>query len=1310
MSTRYSPRRRLACAFLVLLSATIDHNNGSCQATPNTTSPPSTPPSTSTSHSIIRSIGFTGCSSKSSTEQIQLSNLALLYDGQSNTISLKADGSTDKEFHASSAYDRVFYDQKIDLDKINTFIPQYVNFKGKFSFQETFLAPEILPTKLPKQLFSLPAIEALASIQLFDATGSTILCASMPLTNTVSAQSPLITFASLTLTAAAVALSAIASLVVSLSSAEILSMPLAHSQATGSTASPLSPSVWDVVSFCQFIAMSGSLNIEYPELLQQWTQNFGWSMGLVQAEGWNKAINGLRARTASGSDANDELGISTTLAGSLAPGDEEQFRGNFSNTATANNTVTALSMQGMMDGAVKSYVQHTVYNQNQTEAEIIARLEQSKVLANNPLAHGASVSIQRTKTSTATPSSSSSGHHPSTPLTQPGLTTFGHRLNIPAKNMFMTALFLFLILLLVTSLIALLVRITLEVYTTIKPGKFTKLRRRFANYYFGNMLRVVLLAYFAVATLAFYQLTLRDVWPITLLATLTLPVFLALVTSITLRLRRAGGTSLFFDERLRSKYGALYDQYVLSAYLFFVPVLGYQIAKAAMVGLGQGKGDHQSSSNAWIQIGLLLIAETAFTSLVVWKRPFADRMSNRLNAALGCVRVANMVMLAVLIEKAALSSVSRTVVGVLITATQALVMVVLACLVLYQLGRALWRLKTVLKADGEAKDKEMGSRIEGEEVLVISIEDEKLGGKFIDGDEGDDVPGRSALEYQRGSDSMTSLVGMMGIGHNPTIRQTPASDDEDDESGHGVEIIPQQKSIRRSLPVSAESARHPFRDVLSNVRDSIQSYESQSSHILDYYNSAYLPSTIRAKLAQSVQEQRNPSINIVEQEESVDQDSQDRRSSRTSLDVPEASEPWIQAAYMMRRMSESNARSKGPYPSSSSSRASVLNSDQDVQRRPASVGESVRHSLEKKNRESSDRPTISSRSESVPVITYIPESLLEGPPPPSPMGTLLRRSSVLSAMLIMPPSMSPVLPTLHSYQQQHPGQTSTNPSSPAVSPVGENSPLPPSLPPAPALTITSFNSYRFPDERTTEDEATPLTRAVAAAQRNIHPLSPFHPDYQHPDDRYNPNLPSPNDCHPQAPPLPRNSTSDGYTNPNLAQDNASPSKKAALTASLSALLTASKKYQGRVYARPPGLTIVTTLNTNTNNNPVVPPRIPLPSVLPPSPFSAVKTQPGLGEVADKDTNKVLQQLTPDSLGASHESLVEDAISGHKRTTTIMTMLTQMSSSRDGKGVTLESGLSPSPSSSPHQQRALTITLLSSGREGYSKAARRAAQS
>ncbi|KAG0335083.1 hypothetical protein BG000_007811 [Podila horticola] len=1378
MSRRNSYRRRLACAFLILLFTINDYNNGACHATivPSTTITSSTP-GASTPHNIIRSIGFTGCSTttSSSTEQIRLSNLALLYDGQSNTISLKADGSTDREFDASSArvlltaYDRVFYDQKIDLVQVGTFIPQ---FKGKFSFQESFSAPEILPTKLPKQLFSLPAIEALASIQLFDAAGTVILCASVPLTNTVSAQSPLITIASLSLTAGAVALSAIASLVASLSSAAILSMPLSHLQATASTVSPLSPSVWDVVSFCQFIAMSGSLNIEYPELVRQWTNNFGWSMGLVQAEGWNEAINGLRART---SGIADNMSSPTPLTkGSPTGAEKIIFSGNVNNTALTNTTVTTLSMHSMMDGAVKSFAQRTVYNNNnQTEAEVVARLQQSKVLVKNSLAHGASVSAFQRLLRRQAPVSplpppavvppppplppavvpppappappspalpppplgevvppsvgdaslmnhvehtNSQGniiailnppnapppvvwpeeYRPSSmPLAQPGLTSFGQRLNIPAQNLFMTALFCFFLLLIVTSLAALAVRIALEVYAYIRPGKFTKLRRRFRYHYAGNMLRVVLLAYFAVATLAFYQLTLTDVWPITLLAALTLLLFLALVTYITMRLRRAGGTSLCFDERLRSKYGALYDQYALSSYLFFVPVLGYQIAKAAIVGLGQGKNDDLQSRgtfDSWVQTSMLLLAEIAFTGLVVWKRPFAERMPNRLNCALGCVRVLNVVMLAVLIEKSALSDVSRTVVGALIMATQVLVMVVLASLVFYQLGKAIWRLGTVLKANAAANNKKLGQRqTEGEEVLVISIEHEKLGDRFFgddDNDDDDNVPGRRAHEYQRSSDSITSLVGMMGIGHNPSIHCTPASDDEDDGPYcRGVEIVPRQKS-RRSLPKSAESARNSIRDAISSVRDSTQSDDSQSSHILDYYNSAYLPSTIRAKLAQSVQEQKNPNINIIEPNDRADDGHDGRSLNRASLVVPEASGPWIQAAYMTRRMSEPNARLNGPVPSSTSFTASVpMSDDQDYQRRPASVGGTVRHSLDPmtfsayrsiddtKSRASDRRSLASSRRESIPVITYIPESLLEGPPPPSPAGTLPRRGSISSAMLTTPQSMSPVLPTLHSYQSSQTTAASSS-TSPSLSPIEGYASVALS---SQVSNFTSFITYRFPDERAPEEWETPMTRAVAAAQRNIHPLSPFHPDYQHPDDRYHPSLPSPNECHPSGPVL--RSSSDGYKNPNVVQDNLSRPRKSVSTASLSTQISQGqdpahttvvfkKNQENRSYAGsrlppPPGLTIVTAL---TNNKPVMPPpQIPLP-VLPPSPFSAGATRPGLGPESTAGgvtiEQKQVTQLTPDSLGA-RESLGEDTtLWGHRRATTTM-LLTQMSSVGEG---------------------------------------------
>ncbi|KAG0219935.1 hypothetical protein BGX33_011409 [Mortierella sp. NVP41] len=162
-------------------------------------------------------------------------------------------------------------------------------------------------------------------------------------------------------------------------------------------------------------------------------------------------------------------------------------------------------------------------------------------------------------------------------------------------------------------MLTLLLRIGLEVYAYFRPGKFTKLRQRFTSYYLGGMPRVVLLAYFAVATMAFYQLTLKDSWAITLLAIMGVLLFLAVVTYITLRLCRAGRTSLFFDERIKSKYGALYDRYVLSAYWFFVPVLIYQMAKAAIVGLGQcpveeheRHGHSHGSPEAWAQISLLL--------------------------------------------------------------------------------------------------------------------------------------------------------------------------------------------------------------------------------------------------------------------------------------------------------------------------------------------------------------------------------------------------------------------------------------------------------------------------------------------------------------------------------------------------------------------------------------------------------------------------------------------------------------------------------------------------------------------------------
>ncbi|KAG0219934.1 hypothetical protein BGX33_011408 [Mortierella sp. NVP41] len=90
----------------------------------------------------------------------------------------------------------------------------------------------------------------------------------------------------------------------------------------------------------------------------------------------------------------------------------------------------------------------------------------------------------------------------------------------------------------------------------------------------------------------------------------------------------------------------------------------------------------------------------------------------------------------------------------------------------------------------------------------------------------------------------------MGIGSNPTIQCTPASDDEDNGDDEHIDRL----SVDR-YPVQDhrdEKEKQEFEQGGDSVgmhrglRESTQSYGSQSSHILDYYKSSYLPTSLKS--------------------------------------------------------------------------------------------------------------------------------------------------------------------------------------------------------------------------------------------------------------------------------------------------------------------------------------------------------------------------------------------------------------------------------------------------------------------------------
>ncbi|KAK3811995.1 MAG: hypothetical protein J3Q66DRAFT_413380 [Benniella sp.] len=477
--------------------------------------------------------------------------------------------------------------------------------------------------------------------------------------------------------------------------------------------------------------------------------------------------------------------------------------------------------------------------------------------------------------------------------------------------------------------------------------------------------------------------------------------------------------------------------------------------------------------------------------------------------ALSFVRVLNILMLAVLVEGTVVSTVSRTVLGVVIAGTQALMMLVLACLIFYQLGKVLWQLCSALRSRRQAKKHKKTGGLEpldNEEVLVISVKDEEKYKDDSNGKDKDDEPqGRMASEH--------FLVGMMGIGSNPKIQCTPASDEEDndldiddgDYLGEMVSGRSQSRGTYNSPGIQCGSTAR-IRDNLRNALRDSNGVNGRSSLIPNHCNPAYIPSNLQAKAPRNQPESGTE---------------QDNETSRTLRKVSARARQLL-----MFRTSERRPRSHRHLRMATD--VILAKGDNEVhldkylqqrRRRPFSLGAARQGPVPStfstslsESRQRASRTKLGSGRDVFPTFRgiYIPESLLAGPPPPS---TQPRRTSVTSATLVTSPSLSPVL-------NRASGDFETmfsTPPDPLVFAEGgseQGSVMSTPTEPLQPIGIPYFEEYRFPDEerpRVVSGAHGSIRQPPGPTQWTIHPLSPLHLDYQHPDDLYRPAMPSPNE-------------------------------------------------------------------------------------------------------------------------------------------------------------------------------------------------------
>jgi TPR repeat protein len=120
-------------------------------------------------------------------------------------------------------------------------------------------------------------------MRLIADNGATVSCLTSQISNGKTTDQKAVTYATIGLAGAALALTGLAS--------------LGSASAGPNSGSAHAPSFADVIQWFQFIAISGVYSVNYPPLYRNFAKNFAWSTGLVSWDSMQIAIDNFRSKT-----------------------------------------------------------------------------------------------------------------------------------------------------------------------------------------------------------------------------------------------------------------------------------------------------------------------------------------------------------------------------------------------------------------------------------------------------------------------------------------------------------------------------------------------------------------------------------------------------------------------------------------------------------------------------------------------------------------------------------------------------------------------------------------------------------------------------------------------------------------------------------------------------------------------------------------------------------------------------------------------------------------------------------------------------
>ncbi|TPX15692.1 uncharacterized protein E0L32_000026 [Thyridium curvatum] len=371
---------------------------------------------------------------------------------------------------------------------------------------------------------------------------------------------------------------------------------LGHSNA----ASHLAANAMSLFGYFQAQAMVGMSSVPLPPVVQSWTQDFQWSMGIIRVGFMQKIFTWYQRATG---------GTPSTLFDSLT-------------TVSVQVEKRALLRRGL-----------------EAAAPALNMFKRAVAMMPRGAVEGANTLAKRGNIQTGSGS-----------YIVYGIQRVAFRATIESTNLFMTGLTFFCIFVVLTVLGVAAFKGYCELAVKNKWMKSDTFLE-FRNGWF-TVLKGIL---FRLALIGFPQMTILCLWEFTQVdsaAEVVLAVFFFFGLLVTLgwaafkviriarrsvAMHRNPAYILFSDPQALNKWGFLYVQFRASAYYFIVPFLGYLLIKGIFVACAQHNGTVQAIAFVLIEAAALIAASVL--------RPWMDKSTNSFNIAICVINFLNAIFL-----------------------------------------------------------------------------------------------------------------------------------------------------------------------------------------------------------------------------------------------------------------------------------------------------------------------------------------------------------------------------------------------------------------------------------------------------------------------------------------------------------------------------------------------------------------------------------------------------------------------------------------------------------------------------------------